>query len=137
VDRVKERIAVARQALATLVEILAEPKNRIVRDASIQRFEYSFEAVWKAIKIYLRQAESIELASPKSVIRASLRLGLLSEEQTRAALQMAEDRNLTVHMYQEELAEKTFSRLSGYAALMDAWLIAIEAKLDQSQTELF
>ena len=50
---------------------------------------------------------------------------------------MAEDRNLTVHMYQEELAEKAFSRLSGYASLMDTWLGAVEANLDRDQTGLF
>lgn len=37
-------------------------------------------------------------------------------------MQMAEDRNLTVHTYNEELAELIYSRLSAYASLMRRWL---------------
>ncbi len=104
-ERLKERLAVAPQALETLLQVLREPKTPIVRDASIQRFEYTFEAVWKAVQLFLRTVESLEVASPKAAIRASLQVGLLTEEQSRAALRMADDRNLTVHTYNEALAE--------------------------------
>lgn len=48
-ERYRERLTIARQALDTLDEVLAiaEP-SQIVRDAAIQRFEYTLEAVWKA-----------------------------------------------------------------------------------------
>ena len=52
-ERVKERLHVARRALATLAQALNEPKTPMNRDASIQRFEYSYEAVWKAAQAYL------------------------------------------------------------------------------------
>jgi hypothetical protein len=38
---------------------------------------------------------------------------------------MAQDRNLTVHTYNEELADRIYSRLPGYAVLMDHWLEAM------------
>ena len=50
----------ATQALKTLKEILEEPFTIIVRDASIQRFEYTFEAIWKFIKSYLETIEGIQ-----------------------------------------------------------------------------
>jgi hypothetical protein len=62
----------ARQALGTLAEALAMEKTRIVRDASIQRFEYTFEAVWKAAQSFVKQHEGVEAASPKAVVRAYL-----------------------------------------------------------------
>ncbi|MEB3222998.1 MAG: nucleotidyltransferase substrate binding protein [Candidatus Sericytochromatia bacterium] len=38
-------------ALMRLSEVLArDPADDIVRDAAIQRFEFTFEACWKAIK---------------------------------------------------------------------------------------
>ena len=37
-------------ALKTLQAILKEPYSLIVRDATIQRFEYTFEALWKFIQ---------------------------------------------------------------------------------------
>ncbi len=127
-ERLKERLAVAPQALETLLQVLREPKTPIVRDASIQRFEYTFEAVWKAVQLFLRTVESLEVASPKAAIRASLQVGLLTEEQSRAALRMADDRNLTVHTYNEALAEAIYSRLPAYGAVMDHWLTAMSGR---------
>jgi hypothetical protein len=42
------------------------------RDASIQRFEYTCEAVWKTAQLYLRNFENLELASP-SLLTGSIR----------------------------------------------------------------
>ena len=127
-DRLRERLVIARQALATLQQALREPKSQIVRDASIQRFEYTFEAVWKAAQLFLRVEESLEVGSPKAVIRATLQVGILSEEQARTSLRMADDRNLTVHTYNESLAESIYSRLSGYAQVMALWLESLERR---------
>lgn len=60
-ERLKERFAVARRALSTLEEVLAIPRpSRIERDAAIQRFEYTFEACWRAVQRYLMVAEGGE-----------------------------------------------------------------------------
>ena len=122
----------ARKALATLAEVLQEPKTPIVRDAAIQRFEYTFEALWKAAQLHLKVSESLETGSPKSAIRASMRVGLLTEEQTRVALQMADDRNLTVHTYNEELAEAIYSNIPAYTSLMGSWLEAMIHQLERT-----
>ena len=127
-ERIKERIAVARQALSTLKDILPMPKDPVVRDAAIQRFEYTFEAVWKSAQMYLKSLESLEAGSPKSAIRMSFQVGLLNEETARMAMIMADDRNLTVHTYNESLAEQIYSRIGNHAAVMTAWLDAMDKK---------
>jgi nucleotidyltransferase substrate binding protein (TIGR01987 family) len=130
VDRVRERLSVARRALGTLQELpLREPADAVVRDAAIQRFEYTFEAVWKAAQAYLRQVEGLELGSPKGVVRACLQVGLLDEKQARLALEMTDDRNLTVHTYNEELAKRIFSHLEPYQGLIRDWLDAMERQM--------
>ncbi len=128
-ERLKERLEIAGDALKTLDEVLRQPKTAIVRDASIQRFEYTLEAVWKAAQRYLKVAESLDLASPKSVIRSCRQAGLLDDPQTRAALQMADDRNLTVHTYNESLAEQIYARILRYAPVLRAWLDAMASRL--------
>jgi nucleotidyltransferase substrate binding protein (TIGR01987 family) len=125
VDRLAERLQIARQALLTLQDALREPCTSMVRDASIQRFEYTYEAVWKAAQLYLRVTENLELASPTAVTRACYRAAVLGDAQALEALQMAQDRNLTVHTYNEALADRIYSRLPGYAALLDQWLAAM------------
>ncbi len=125
-DRLSERLAIAGQALLTFREVIALPKTPVTRDAAIQRFEYTFEAAWKAAQLFQKQREGVEAGSPKSVIRACFQSGLLSEEEARAGMEMAEDRNLTVHTYNERLAEAIYARLSRYAEVMDSWLGAMK-----------
>jgi len=125
-ERLSQRLLTARQALHTLLEVLNLEKSPVVRDAAIQRFEYTFEAMWKAAQLFQKEREAVEAASPKSVIRACFRSGFLDEDQARLAMEMADDRNLTVHTYNEQLAEAIYARLPRYAGLMDSWLAAME-----------
>jgi nucleotidyltransferase substrate binding protein (TIGR01987 family) len=126
--RLKERIEVAVKALATLTALpLGESVDDVVRNAAIQRFEYTFEAVWKAAQLYLREKEGLEQGSPKGVVRACLQVGLLTEDESRLAMVMIDDRNLTVHTYNEELAQRIFSNLKDYAEFMAVWLTAMGA----------
>ncbi|MDY6849587.1 MAG: HI0074 family nucleotidyltransferase substrate-binding subunit [Thermodesulfobacteriota bacterium] len=128
-DRLKERLNVAEKALRSLLDLpLAKNVDDIVRDAAIQRFEYSFEAVWKAAQLYLRETEGLEQGSPKGVVRACLQVGILTDGQARLALELVDDRNLTVHTYNEELAKRIFSHLQSYAELMTEWLRVMQAK---------
>lgn len=126
-ERLKERMTVARQALNTLKELTGKSEiSKVERDAAIQRFEYSFEAVWKVIQLYLREEEGLDIGSPKGVVRASMQVGLLNETESRLALTMCDDRNQTVHTYNEVLAELIYGRIVEYAKLMDKWLNAIK-----------
>ncbi len=129
-ERLKQRIQIANKALKTLDEVLAiESLNSIERDALIQRFEYSFEAIWKTVKRFLNIVEGIDAISPKTVIRVSMETGLFDEEMTRQALVMADDRNLTSHTYNEELAQQITSRIPQHAVVLKHWLFAVENKL--------
>jgi len=133
-ERVRLRLGVARRALATSFQALEEPKTAMNRDASIQRFEYSYEAVWKAAQAYMSAVENLDTGSPTAVARACFGAGLLTEEQARAVLSMARDRNLTVHTYDENLADEIYSHFSSHARLMDDWLSAMETALRKSET---
>ncbi len=143
-ERTKERLEVARRALASLQALPLggsghEPPEQsaerstehgaiaadIVRDAAIQRFEYTFEATWKAAQAYLIR-EGLDAASPRSAIRSSFQVGALSEADAQLALEMLGDRNRSVHTYNEGLALTIFSRLETYAELLARWLDALE-----------
>ncbi len=120
--RSDRRIATALQALGTLDELAYQPSSSIIRDAAIQRFEYTFEATWKAAQAVLLDRYGIELASPKPVVRASLENGLLTEEEARIGLAMVDHRNLTAHTYNEELANEIFAQIPSYRRLLREWL---------------
>ena len=106
-------------ALKTLQDILKEDLSTIVRDATIQRFEYTFEAMWKAAKQFLLEEEGLDVNSPKSCFRAMFKSGLLDEDETETAIRMTDDRNLTSHTYIEAVAQQIHSRIPEYVSLMD------------------
>lgn len=118
-EKLKLRSETAIKALKTLEEIVDEPYSTIVRDASIKRFEYSFDIFWKVIKDYLRVEEGIECASPKSCFREAYKVGIISEEETVKVLEMTDDRNLCTHTYDEEAIEEIYQQVRDYWKLMD------------------
>ena len=74
------------------------------------------------------EIEGIDANSPKSCVRASMETGLLSAPQAEAALVMTDDRNLTVHVYNEALANDIYSRLPRHIDVLGAWLDAMESR---------
>ena len=129
-ERLRERLAVAARAISRLQEAVQLPNpSDLERDAIIQRFEFTFEAVWKAAQAYLFVAEGIDLASPKAVIRTCREIGLFKESETVLALKMADDRNLTVHTYNEPLAIAIYERILHYQVLLANWQMDMEQRL--------
>jgi nucleotidyltransferase substrate binding protein (TIGR01987 family) len=110
---------VAKRALDTLQEIMDEKYSVIIRDAAIQRFEYTFEAIWKLIKEYLLEREGVICNSPKSCFREAFKMHLINEDESMQALYMTDDRNMTTHTYHEDVAEEIYKELSGYYGLMN------------------
>lgn len=122
-EKVQERIKTAQRALAKLHELAVKSAlSEVERDALIQRFEFSFELLWKCVKEYLYVEEGIDAASPKKGIRCCRELGLLDEGQTQEALQMADDQNLTSHTYDETFAQAVVERIRQYDPLLHFWL---------------
>lgn len=123
------RIAEAEAALLTLDDAIGqEARSLLERDGMILRLIYTFEAVWKAAQHLLAEREGIELASPNSVIRASRRLGWLSDADARAAFGIGSDRNLSVHMYRGQIGDEIERRLAGHALLLRRWLDALKER---------
>ncbi|MBV8660553.1 MAG: nucleotidyltransferase substrate binding protein [Candidatus Dependentiae bacterium] len=137
---VKKRYESLLQALASLQESLEIFGNysdlnnskfhAMFRDSCIQRFEYSFDAFWKFIKLYLEECENIELEnnSPRYLFKIAENTEiLLKNEDMDILIQALSDRNLTSHSYNVETAEEIVSHIPLYYQTM--FLIATELKL--------
>ena len=133
-ERIKQRLADAGQALRTLQEALQEDPSVLVRDAAIKRFEYTFEALWKAAQALLLY-EGFEVNSPRGSVRASLEAGLLTPDQAEGVLTSVDDRNLTVHVYREAVAVAIYRRLPVHASLMRVWLSGLERRAKEAAGE--
>lgn len=108
------------KATAFLADVLAQPQNDYMRAAAIQAFEICFELSWKYTRARLNEA-GLEAHSPRGAFREAGKAGLLDD--VEAWLVFTEQRNLTVHTYQTELADAV------YATIRDDFLPAAQKLL--------
>lgn len=110
----KPKLALLKKALKSWEKVLDEKYSDVVRDATIQRYEFSFELLWKAVRLFLKEHEGIECNSPKSCFRALRKVLDLTEEEVEMCLEMTNDRNLSVHTYSEKLAKNLYNKTKNY-----------------------
>lgn len=79
-------------------------------DATIQRFEFTFELAWKLMKAVL-DYEGIEVNSPRSSIREAWKQHLIADAEKWLDMQVK--RNLSTHTYNEETAEEIYQQIKG------------------------
>ncbi|NCT57192.1 MAG: nucleotidyltransferase [Legionella sp.] len=96
------------KALAQLQKSLNIPKNEYIRDAVIQRFEFTYELSWKALKAYLATQDMLVL-SPKETLKVAYQQNLIQDANAWSELHF--NRNLTTHTYDEQLAETIYDYL--------------------------
>lgn len=102
-----------KKALLSLEAIYFKPMqdDRSNIDATIQRFEFTFELAWKFLKDYFSERD-IELNYPKEVIMQAFNVNLISNEPVW--IKMLQDRNMTSHTYDEKLADEIYLRIRLY-----------------------
>lgn len=105
------------KSLERLEEVLKKEKNIGNRDSAIKRFEFTVELAWKCVQKFLRQQEII-CRSPKECLQEAFKFGLIEDDPRW--IEVFEDRNLTVHTYDEKLAEEVYNRLPNYVIIFNA-----------------
>lgn len=90
-----------------------------MQNGRAQKFEYTTELCWKAIKCFLKEAEGVDEASPKKIIKAYYLGGYTTEDDYLLLLDAVEDRNRLSHVYDAEIFNSILARLPGYAALFE------------------
>jgi nucleotidyltransferase substrate binding protein (TIGR01987 family) len=108
------------KALASLEDALIEyarHPNLYVRDACIQRFEYTYEVTWKMLKRYLEQnlpnPAEVDEMSFQNLIRAGSERGLLLNGWDRWLL-YRQARGTTSHAYDEIKAMEVFKQIPAF-----------------------
>ncbi len=103
-----------RKALAKMseaIEIVAEKYDwqdsidELLKEGLIQRFEYTHELAWKVMKDYEEYQGYNNIRGSRDAIRLALQIGIIEDKEW---LETIEDRNLTSHNYDEEVAEDVF-----------------------------
>lgn len=107
------QIQVLQKALDALSEAVALEPTRIHKDATIQRFEFSFELIWKMLQTYVRD-QGIEVFAPRNVFREAHRLNVIDNLNVWFAYLQA--RNSTTHVYNEQMADEIYMQAKTFVS---------------------
>ncbi|WPX09831.1 nucleotidyltransferase substrate binding protein [Caldicellulosiruptor danielii] len=118
-EKIRNKFANFRKALLKLKEAVEERSdNPLLYDGAIQRFEFTYELAWKLLKAYLEYQGIVSISSPRAVFKEAFSVCLIENQEKW--LRMIEDRNLTVHTYDECVAKAIFERIkSDYLPLFE------------------
>jgi len=118
-----------RKAVTSLKAAIAQPKDEFVRDAVIQRFEYTYELSWKMLKRYLDESEGASAVDPlsrKDLFRLGGERGIV--ENVEAWLAYHRARNETSHTYDENKAEQVYDVARQFAGDAEKLLRELERR---------
>jgi len=108
------------KALTSLGKALSRskksPTDEELRDACIQRFEYTFEIAWKMLKrrieIDIGVSAEVDSYSKKALFRAGGERGLI--QNVAGWFDYLEKRNLTTHTYDSDSAQEVFGIVENF-----------------------
>ena len=115
------------KAIKRLKEAAKLPSGVLIhQDATIQRFEFTFELTWKVIREFAN-FKGLETTSPRDAFRIASDLGLVNNPEVW--FDFLKDRNLSTHLYNEDEAIKIFSHLPNFVSECEALIEKIESGL--------
>ena len=97
--------------------IQIEKPSETERAGIIQFFEMTFELSWKLLKDYL-EAEGYSIKSPRQAIKQAVQSEIITDG--HQWMQALDDKNLTVHTYDEDTAKEVEEKISSiYFPIID------------------
>lgn len=117
IDKKEVRYNSLKDAFNRLSELLNEDiskQNDIIKkgiiDGIIQRFEFTFELMWKVLKDYMESIGFSDFSQgPKGILKFAFKNGIIEDE--KAYSDMLNDRNTTTYIYDEKIALKIYNNI--------------------------
>lgn len=128
-----------KNAYAQLQEALGlmetRPLSNLEKQGTIQAFEFTYELAWNVLRDYLVWQGAETISGSRDAIREGFKRELISDGHTWLA--MLQDRNRTVHTYNEETANQILNHLQHqYAPLFSEFLKTFNDKQNGLNDEL-
>ena len=96
-------------ACAKLEEVINMEKTLVVRDAAIQRFEFTLDLSRKVLKAWLAEDKGLICRLPKDCFRQAFQQGLIDYDDFW--ITMVDYRNQASHTYHKTPAEEIYEQL--------------------------
>jgi len=127
----KNYIDILNRCILTLKEAADVPdikKDISVVDATVQRFEYTFEASWKLMQGLAKEYKPGEdIKGPRASIKYAYSMGLIKD--CEKWFEFLKIRNLTTHTYNEDSAVELFENVEEFIELVEYFLLKVNKKM--------
>ena len=109
--RLKKKLQQTLKAFKRLREIEnyeGQLEKEILYEVAAKRFEYTYESLWKLLRLYLLELKGLECNSPMDCFKTFYQIGVLGEQEGALLPKVVRKRNEIVHIYDFELAEDVY-----------------------------
>ena len=117
IEKLRVALKNLKRANKRLDEAFKEKYSQIVKDAVIQRFEFTFELAWKSMRQCLKARYDKSTNNPRDVIEDAYSHKIVEELETWKAL--LKTRNFTTHLYSDEESGKAYRMIKKNKNLFD------------------
>jgi nucleotidyltransferase substrate binding protein (TIGR01987 family) len=133
-DKINSLFNDLKQAYLRLAEVPGFPPGQVYQDAAIQRFEFTFELSWKLMQTIAIENGIQESYGPKNSIRVAAQLNYINNPE--AWFKALENRNLSTHLYQQQVADTVFREIPAFISLVGELIKTVEEKSNPLQQTL-
>jgi nucleotidyltransferase substrate binding protein (TIGR01987 family) len=88
-----------------------------LRDSVIRRFRFNVDLCLNFYQAYFL-SEGLKVDYPKDVFRQVFKSSFITEDEAVLCLEMVDDRNLSSHTYNEDLAVQIAEHIAGYEPVL-------------------
>jgi len=129
-EKIKLLLQQLEQALNKLKDAFKLKNEEIVRDGTIQRFEFTFELSWKLMQ-RINNFYGIETNSPRQVIKKAFKEKIISDN--ALWLESLECKNIIAHTYGEDMALKIYSSIKNFVPFFEELIINVKGILNEEK----
>ncbi|OGY15918.1 MAG: hypothetical protein A2784_00050 [Candidatus Chisholmbacteria bacterium RIFCSPHIGHO2_01_FULL_48_12] len=126
-SKTKKLLLDLRRATQRLEEALEAEPTQLHQDATIQRFEFTFELAWKLMRVMILD-KGIEVFGPKNVIRRAAQVELINDPETW--IEFLKARNLTTHVYDQPVAEEIYNQAKKFPEVVRELIERAEKEIE-------
>ena len=120
---VLEQLVLASSDFENSLGINEEPLDATIVDTihngQAQKFEFTVELFWKAVKVFLLEQHGFDIASPKGVVKKYFELGYVGYEDCDRLIRALDIRNSLSHVYKKENFLVLYEEIRRYEGLFD------------------
>ncbi len=131
-ERLLKKLAQAERALSKLEQVKELEKRleeEILYEVCVKRFEYTFESLWKTVRLFLLEKKGLECNSPMDCFKAFYAVGLIEKGLAESIPRVVRLKKEVVHVYDFSLAR------GAYLSVQDTALSLFRAVVDRIREE--